>query len=108
MPIKLSKIGAKTRKTTATYDGDEVALTYRPGAFTPRVEARLSEAQEEGRVSQEVAAVLADVLVSWDVLDEDGKPLKPTAELLMDFPIDFLVGVTEAIGEDMRPKEKNG
>ena len=52
--------------------------------------------------------MLADVLVNWDVLDEDGKPMEPTAELLMDFPVDFLVGVTEAIGEDMRPKGKSG
>jgi len=108
MAIKLSQIGTKTRTVTAAYDGDEVTLTYRPGAFTPRIEARLSEAQEQGRVSQEVAAVLADVLVSWEVLDDEGNALEPMAELLMDFPVDFLIAVTNAISEDMRPKGGSG
>lgn len=105
MAIKLSQIGAKTRTVTMEYEGEPVALVYRPGKFTPRIEARLNEAQSEGRVSQEVAAVLADVLASWDVLGDDGKPVKPTTELLMEFPVDFLNLVSQAVAGDMRPKE---
>lgn len=108
MPLKLSQIGMAERQTSLTYDGEKVGITYRPGKFTPRVEARLNEAQAESQVSQEVARVLADVLASWDVIDDDGKTLKPTVDLLMEMPLDFLTALATAVGEDMGPKSQNG
>jgi len=107
MPIKLSQVGARRKSASVEYDGETVDFVYKPSAFTPRVEARLNEAQVESTVSQEVAQVLSEVLVSWDVLGDDGKPLNPDIDLLMEMPLDFLTSITQALGDDMRPKEQS-
>ena len=105
MGVKLSQIGKKQREALVEYDDEIIAIVYRPGKFTPRVEAKLNEAQEQGKVSQRVAQVLSEALISWDVLDDDGKPLTPNVDLMMDLPLSFLTAITSAIGEDLRPNE---
>ena len=107
MGVKLSQLGSKKREAQVEYGDDIVAITYLPGKFTPRVEARLNEAQAENKTSQEVAQVLSEVLVRWDVLDDNGKPLKPTAELMMDMPLSFLTIIAKTLGEDMSPNAKS-
>ena len=104
MPIRLSQVGKQQKTATVAYDGETVDIVYRPGAFTPRVEARINEAQKDSTVSQELAQILSEVIISWDVLDDDGQPLPPTIDLLMDLPLAFLSAVSVGIGEDMRPE----
>jgi hypothetical protein len=102
--------------------GEEKAmLAYRPSAYTPRVESELQSALERNRPSAGMAELLAGVLISWEVLDEEGNEIEPTMDNLMDLPSVLLGAAITAIGEDItgeadrknlgggsRPKGKSG
>lgn len=103
MPIKLHELQAKTKETSFDYDGENVKITYRPGAFTAEVESRLQEALQNQLPAGGIAEELSHLVAKWDVLDEAGKPLPVTVSWLRQFPVAFLNAIVEAIGRDMRP-----
>jgi len=105
MPIKLSEMGAKQKTATVSYLGETVNIVYRPAVITPRHEAQLSE-QSGQKAIEGLVAQLVEIVVSWDVLGADGKPLKPTTELLMEMPSNFLLAVMDAIREDSAPNPR--
>lgn len=117
MGIERSALTSKLRGVTVDYFGDKLSVTYKPSEMSPAKEAELArlrkeaEDAEEGddaaRGAEQLASRLAEVLVGWDVV-EDGKPLPPTKDNLMEFPNALLVHISTAIGDDMRPNSKTG
>lgn len=108
MPIRLSHI-LQDRRTCMLQVGDEtVTVSYRPGSVTPDLEDELREYVADQRGGAALVALLAHCLVEWDVLDDRGKPLAPTAENLRRLPTVFLALVVQTIMEDMRPNGLSG
>lgn len=118
--IERNALMQKLRTVTVDYFGDKLNVTYKPGEMSPAKEAELArlrrEAQENeedgdedaaARNSEQLAGRLAEVMVSWDVL-EDGEPLPSSKANLMTFPNALLVHISSAIGDDMRPNPKTG
>jgi hypothetical protein len=115
--IERSALVGKLRSVTVDYFGDKLNVTYKPSEMSPAKEAELArlrkeaEEAEEGddaaRGAEQLASRLAEVMVSWDVV-EDGEPLPPTKTTLMEFPNALLVHISSAIGDDMRPNPKTG
>lgn len=103
MPIRLADLTSKTRTVNVPYDGESIAVTYYPGRLTPATESRLNKANEDNRPASGVAAELALIMASWDVLDDKGKPEPVTAELLAQMPTRLLLAIVGAIGTDARP-----
>lgn len=95
MPITLTDLQGNTRTLTVEYDGDTVTIVYRPGAITP------SSSQDFSR--QTTADQLLELLVSWDVLDDKGKALPVSKDLLDTLPARFLAHLVSAIVGDLRP-----
>lgn len=91
---------------------DDLLVTYRPGKLTWAVRQKLfvgvlafaagekPAAEETEAAWQAYCAALAGVLVAWDVVDEKGKPLAITAELLTRFPLDFVVSLGREVAKD--------
>jgi hypothetical protein len=93
---------AKDERVVEMQVGDETAsVTYRASAYTPRVESELQGALEQNRPSLGMARLLAGVLLSWEVLDEDGNEIEPTMDNLMDIPSVLLGAAITAISRDM-------
>jgi hypothetical protein len=93
---------AKDERVVEIQLGEETAmLAYRPSAYTPRVESELQSALEQNRPSAGMARLLAGVLLSWEVLDEDGNEIEPTMDNLMDIPSVLLGAAITAISADM-------
>src|SRR5262245_52883752 len=121
MPIERSAIAAVLRTLKVDYFGDTLTVTYKPDAMTPAKQAETARLRKEadalrnGDGSQglgalaesleQVASELAEVMVSWDVV-ENGVPVTPTKENLMTFPNALLGHIIGAIGEDVLPKAK--
>ena len=123
MPIKLKDLKKATKTTSFVYGEDTVNLTYRPAAITPRVQyvARaltdlsgqqidLTDLAQDARnaiVRDRTAAVseaigdyldiLVSIITAWDVLGDDGKPLPVTAEVMADFPYEFINALFAAV-----------
>lgn len=107
MPISLNHLENDVRSATVYYAGESARITYRPSESTPnknaaRVEAFESDGNKAG------VALLCALLISWDVLDNEGVPLPITPEVLSDLPDPFLTAILNACQEDMYPKKKSG
>lgn len=87
-------------------DGEEVNVCYRPSAYTPEHESRVAKMFSENLPAGALAESLAGVVVSWDVLGEDGKAMGVTLGELNRTPSWFLVVLSDAIGDDMRVKRE--
>ena len=121
MPIERGKISAVLRSIQVDYFGESVIVILSTGRHDARQRSgvgrlrqlTLDERNGDGQDQQEMLAEnaellaerLAELLVSWDVL-EDGEPIPPTKENLMTFPNALLGDIVSAIGEDLAPKAR--
>lgn len=103
MPVLLSSLG-RQRPITVVYDGMAIEVTIQPRAINDYWLERLEAL--EARDREGVANLLAEALVDWDVTDDEGQPVKPTAEVLRALPVDLLTELVYAVMEAMRPKGK--
>lgn len=98
----------RTIKVTLPDELGEIDLTYR--AITSSLQDRFGENRkkyEDGNQVERAAADLADLIVSWDVADDDG-PVPPTLELLRTFDLAILNALSTSITEAQFPPRKAG
>jgi hypothetical protein len=108
--MKLSKVLGATRTVSIDLGGETLDVTFRPGAVTPASLARATAAFNENtdERSSQLAAIdlmvqfLGDVLVSWNLTDDDGAELPTSRDTLQLLPIEALARVFAAIqsGDD--------
>lgn len=104
MPVRLSALG-RQRPITVVYDDTPIEITIRPQAINDYWLERLEAIETRDR--EGIANLLAEALVDWDVTDDEGQPIKPTAEVLRALPVDLLTELIYAVMDAMRPKERN-
>lgn len=100
MPKASSLINERCSLSFA-YHGEQVALVYRPYSQALQDTALAGTGGEWTQDS--LAPFLAQILLEWDLLEDDGSPYALTVEKLRVLPLLFLAAVASAIGEDMRP-----
>ncbi len=117
MPIKLSDLKRKLKEVTVELaDGDKIVCRVRVNYWTPAMADRFGNDQSlRGQ-----ALVLAQAIESWDITDDDGKPVPvyhealgpdgmdrvPSQELLaLGMPI--LMAIGDAILEATLPNPRN-
>jgi hypothetical protein len=108
MPVRLSHLAQDRRTCTIQVGDDTVTVTYRPGGVTPELEDQLRTCLTEQRGGAALVALLTHCLVEWDVVDDRGAMIPPTASRLRQLPTLFLSRVAQAILEDLRPNAASG
>jgi hypothetical protein len=103
MSIKIGDLSKEVREISFVFADETVNLSYKVGKYTGEAELRLSEAQTDKQPVNGLVNLLDGLLVSWDVLEDDGKQMAVTVENLRRLPVNFLAEMTNAITEDMRP-----
>lgn len=103
MPIQLAALTADRRTIKVPFGDDTLTLTYRPSAVNARQEARELEDREKGHHILAQARSLAEIVDSWDVVDEKGKATPPTEEVIAGLGLDVIAKLTRAIIEDLLP-----
>lgn len=98
MAIRLKDLKSKTREIPVEYQEETLAVVYRVNVVTPVFLQEMDGTDDKEMTAKQLEAVVE----RWDLLDEKGKPLRPTMELLMSLPLTFLVAVLNAIVSDMR------
>jgi hypothetical protein len=108
VPIPLSALSSNERKVKVAWFEDEINIVYRPGMITPENEDQYDEASKTSSGGA-IAEMMAKVIVSWDVTEEDRKtPVVPTAAVLRAIPTTLLWRLYNACLVDMRPLALNG
>ena len=82
-------------------DGDTITLQFDRNMVTPAW-------VEEGRKDAFLSRALAEVILSWDVVNDDGSPYEPTAENLAVFSFDAQSRLLEHIVEAAVPSRAEG
>jgi hypothetical protein len=107
MPISLGQIRANVRTIAVQYYEDAVTVTYKPSALTPRRTSEIQEKIENGEAKNIIIETLLETLVAWDIVDEAGEMLPITQETMETLPGPLTLAISEAIGQDARPKPKS-
>jgi len=99
--MKLADLFKETRKVKVDIAGSALEVEYYVNAYTPEVEALVTgDVQRPARV---MAELLARLVASWTLEDDDGKMYPVNAEAMNKLPLMFMLKVFQAIAEDMRP-----
>lgn len=106
MPISLSALTADRRTVTIPFGDDVLTVVYRPSAINAIQEARELEDREKGQVLRSQARSLAEVIASWDVVDEEGQPLPVSEDVLAALGIDVASKINRAILDDLLPNRQ--
>jgi hypothetical protein len=99
--MKLSQLVEDRRELAIAVGSGSIVLGYNPSGVTPRMMAMADEAQKGNVGVATLCAMLAPMLVDWDVTDDDNNPLPLTADGLQDIPFGILVKIMTEIGEDI-------
>lgn len=106
--MRLSDLAKDRRTVTVTVSGGSVNVTYRPAGITPEVEDGLRAMIAEQRVGATLVAMLAGILVDWDLQDDDGAMYPIDADGLRRLPMQFLAAVAQAISGNIGPNPSSG
>lgn len=103
MPIRKShahRVDPKdVRKVKVEYDGESMTVGYNIRAMSPTASDMLSS---PARALPGMARLLADILTTWEVIDDDKQVVPITYEVLAEFPLAFVDAVASAIMDDVR------
>ena len=75
--VRVSDLQKKTVQAALTWEGERIEFSFYPARFTAGL---LVDLVSDAAVEPD--AVLADVLASWNLVDDDGAVLPITAEVL--------------------------
>lgn len=85
--------------------GDEVMVfEYEPDASDAAYEA--GRRYMDGHQQVDVAAMLAGLIVSWDVVDDADRPVPVAASTIETFPVWWIDALVAAIMADIRDRER--
>lgn len=105
MGVRLSAMKAKITETNLEWDGEVVDFAYKPNEFTMELADEIAAAAEAENMNA-VSAMLAPIIVWWDVLDDQDQRIEPTTENMRQFPLNFLVKIMGAITTDQDPEHE--
>lgn len=122
MTIKVTALLAQEAETEIVFFDEKGVVKYRPGTITDDMFERVQAAAED-EDENVLNKMLAEICVSWDVVDEAGKPIpfmvqRPKAEIkdgepemmvnpvLGSLPIPFKSAVLEQVIEAARGNSK--
>ncbi len=99
MGVRASNL-CKPRTCTFEYGGEPVEVTYTQQESSVAFVRQL-RALEGGHDEDAVVVALSRVLIAWDVLDDNDKPLPTTEAVLETLPFPFLMETLVAIRDDV-------
>ena len=104
MPLTLAHLKRNTRTLVLEYAGEQVNVTYKPGAMSPALSLEMADPA----TNLPVVTVLEQTLVSWDVIGDDAQPLAVDHDTLLTLPSDFLGTVFSALMDDVSVGKPSG
>lgn len=106
MPISINHIKEQVRSIFVEYAGETATIIYYPHKVTKSLIREVAALEGDG--VDRLIEQLVRIVHAWEVLDDDGHPLPPTAEVMAEFPLDFLTAIMRAINEASVPGEGSG
>jgi len=111
MGLKLSDVRREERTATIDFGYGELTVTYRPNVYTPAMVSEMAAVDTDSdnaairSQNQSFIRQMTELLVSWDLIDDDGEvvPIDATDDAFLSVPFPIFRAVMVHIGEDNRP-----
>lgn len=103
MPISIAALTANRRTIKVTFGDDVLSVIYKPSAINAKQEARENEERADGKHILSAARSLAEIIHAWDLVDDAGKPVPPSEDVLSSLGLDVLQTITREIITDALP-----
>jgi hypothetical protein len=100
---KLSSCCKTSERVTIGKGKDALHVEFNPAAYTPKFEREVKRLGGDDEDRDVMSAMLAGLLISWDLTDEDEKPIGVDEASLTALPLALLKGVLEAIVAELLP-----
>ncbi len=100
MAIKLSDLKKRTKKVSIDFQKETLEVEYYINVITP---AFL-------RAKMEISEQLAEAIAGWDLMDDAGKAIPISLDVMVGLPVELQAMLINAITNDMRTagdEEKN-
>lgn len=105
----LAKRVENARIVVGPEEGEVVNVEFRPGALTLGALDELQQAALQKTFNPVVfETLLKPILVSWDLLDDDGSPLPITREGLHKLPLEFIGELVSVLSSNAEVAEGEG
>lgn len=105
---KLSELTASRKTITVPFGDAALKVIYRPAVVTPRLQKAVAQAQRDQDIEAGMLVPISKLIASWDLTDDQDERIDLTPDALADVPAALLLGIMEAIGEDMAPNRTRG
>lgn len=106
MPIT-AKGRTRHEEITLHHGGEEALITINPSALTTAVQIELQEIDDPAEQTRFLIDILCDLVIQWEIEDEDGEPLPIEPASLMDLESRLVWSIYTAIRE-ARDEEGKG
>lgn len=107
MGIRISNIAKDERTFDYEFGGESATITYRPGVVTTeRMDALREVPEDQG--DHVICQFLSEILVRWDVEEDDGSMWGTDYASLTRLPLQFIGDVLYAIRSDVAPQDSEG
>lgn len=96
------------RALDVKYHDQVLKVVYRPSAYNQEWAKRVGAAADKEDVTaiESMADSLAAALMGWDIVDDDGAPVAPTAAVLCELGIGWMSAIDAAITDDLLPNRQ--
>lgn len=110
MPISTSRLAQRVLRVTVRvpdeqgeFVSEELKVTHKPVTLSILNHWREAAKENEGWSTVDE---LSEILIDMDLVDDHGKPVKPTRKVLETLDLPILRAVHKAIMEDIFPNEQ--
>jgi len=93
---------------TFAYEDESLTVVFDRNKITQNWARRIRQAIETESVDEAVFAATLEILIDWDVVDDDGNKIPPSMEILSQLPIAAFERLSEAIGNASVPSSEEG
>lgn len=107
--MRLSAAVSKANTIEVEFDNEEtLKVEYRPASYTPaqlskmRAESEAAAENDEDAALSRMVDTMLQLLVSWDLTEDDGTEIPLTREALQHVPLNLFNEVISAVGEDQQ------
>lgn len=114
MSIRVSDLRKSSQPASFEWEGEVCNIKFRPGAVTAQMQMSAAGLAVVGddpkRIVEYVGdfvQAMTDLIVEWDIVDDDGEPLPITTETIGSFSLPFLYAMFGAIMSAYNPNSKS-
>lgn len=99
--MKWSHLVKKEVPVEVTFGEETFTVVYNPLAITAETEEVLDAISAGEKPQAKTAELMADLILRWDITDDEDNPILPTTQVLREIPTLVMAAIVSAVMDDL-------